>query len=361
MLRSFRAAVSATPRLRRNLDLERDHGPFVVCGHPKHWQGTAAKLAQAGERVVAFRDLRFESRRLWFAGRPVWPGRWSGPVAGRPVVFAGPVNKRYFDGPPAEVARCLYDEPMVGWRQCAHHTPALADRDDALAPLWGKLADNESRAVFASVVRARSVGDAGFFRLSPYREYDHPIVRPRPGDTVIDGGAYWGDSARLFAWQLRGRGKIVALEPSVKHFRRLARQRLPGLIPMCLGAWNANEVRCFEDDGGSSRIADQGSSTVHLAPIDWIVDELALPRVDVIKLDVEGAEAEALAGASETLRRFRPKVLLSIYHQRRDIYRLPQLLSSMLDDYRYYVGHHSPYHVETDLYAIPIEQTGASH
>ena len=47
---------------------------------------------------------------------------------------------------------------------------------------------------------------------------------------------------------------------------------------------------------------------------------------------------------------------MRIYHRRRDIYELPQLLSSMVDDYRYYLGHHGPYHTETDLYAIPAER-----
>jgi FkbM family methyltransferase len=353
---NFRAAVAAAPLLRRDLDLARDRGPFVVIGHPRDWRNTADALARAGVGIVAFHDLCFDSRRLFFARRPVWRGRWSGPLSGHQVVLAGPVKKRYFDGPPDEVVRCLYAEPLTGWRQFAHHTPKLGDKTEELARIWADLADEDSRAVFASAVRARSDGDAGFFRVSPYREYDHPVVRARPGDTVIDAGAYWGDSARRFAWQLRGRGSIVALEPSPKNYRRLVRQRLPGLIPLCLGAWNANEVLRFSEKGGSSQITDQGDSTIHVAPIDWIVRELDLQRVDLLKLDVEGAEREALAGASETLQRFRPKVQLSIYHRRQDIYELPQLLSSTLDDYRYYVGHHGPYHTETDLYAIPAER-----
>jgi len=355
-LESFRGAVAEIPLLRRELDLERDDGPFVVVGHPKHWRATVDMLRGANKRIAAFQDLRFESRRLLFAGRPVWRSRWSGPLAGYPVVYAGPVKKRYFDGPPDNVVRCLYTEPLPGWRQLAQHTPKLTDKIEELAQIWSNLADASSREVYASTVRARSAGDSGFFDVSRYREYDHPIVRARPGDTVIDAGAYWGDSARRFAWQQRGRGKIVALEPSPNNYKRLARQRLVGLVPMCLGAWNVNDVLSFDDNGGSSKISSKGSTTIHVAPIDWIADELALEQVDVIKLDVEGAEREALAGASETIDRFRPKILLSIYHRRSDIYELPQLLMSTLKDYRYYVGHHGPYHTETDLYAIPIER-----
>ena len=133
----------------------------MVVGHPKHWRATAELLRRAGASILAFHDLLFESRRLLFAGRPVWRGRWSGPLAHRPVVFAGPVHKRYFDGPPAEVQRCRWPEPLTPWKQRAQHTPDLASHIEALAQIWAELADEDSRAVFASVVRGRSAGDGG--------------------------------------------------------------------------------------------------------------------------------------------------------------------------------------------------------
>ncbi len=357
---AFRAAVAASPRLRRPLALERDEGPFVIAGHPKHWGGVASRLAAAGARLLAFHDLRFESARLLYRRRPVWHGRRSGPLAGRTVVLAGPVHKRYFDGAPPDVGACRYAEPLSGWRQSGHESPAWLTHVEALAALWASLEDEASRAVFASVVRARAEGDAGFHRVSTYREYDHPVVRARPGDTVLDVGAFWGDSARRFAWQLRGRGTIVALEPTPQNYRRLCRQKLPGLIPLCLGAWHEHGVLKLDARGGSSRIDSKGDTPIHVAPIDWVVEALELERVDLIKLDVEGAEREALAGAARTLRRFRPKVQLSVYHRRNDLFELPAALAELLDGCRLYVGHHGPYHTETDLYAIPHERLAAT-
>ena len=49
------------------------------------------------------------------------------------------------------------------------------------------------------------------------------------------------------------------------------------------------------------------------------MSELGLSKVDVIKLDVEGAEAKAIKGATETLRKFRPRLALSAYHRRNDL------------------------------------------
>lgn len=354
---AFEAALRETPRLRRRLELGRDRGPFVVAGHPKHWAGAADDIEAAGERVVAFHDLRLESRRLLLRGRPIWRGRRSGPLSRYRVVVAGPPRKRYFDGPPETFERCLFHAPMKPWQQNAQHTPDLLKHVEALARIWVELADDASRDVFAGLVRARADGDAGYLRVSPYREYDHPTVRARPGETVIDVGAFWGDSARRFAWQMKGRGTIVALEPSVESYRRLARQPIPGLVPLCFGAWDEHAVLRFDEAGGSSKIQEQGATTAHVAPIDDLVDDLGLERVDVIKLDVEGAERRALDGARRTLERFRPKVLLSIYHRRSDPYELPAKLRALCPDYDFYVGHHGPYHTETDLYAIPSERS----
>lgn len=352
-MEGFETAFARSPRLRRALALGEDRGPFVVAGPPASWGATADALASVGERVVAFHDLKLESRRLTFRSRPVWRGRRSGPLARYPVVFAGAPHKRYFDGAPAAVERCLMHQPLKTWQQRAGHTPDLLAQREALAQIWEGLADDTSREVYAAVLKARAEGDAGFFRVSPYREYAHPVVRPRPGDTVIDAGAFRGHTSARFAWQMRGRGTLVALEPSLDNFRRLARLPLPGLVPLCLGVWHEHATLRFAEDGASSRVREDGGATIHVAPIDGIVEQLGLKRVDLIKLDVEGAERRALEGAAETLRRFRPKVLLSIYHRREDPWALPLQLRALCPDYDFYVGHHGPYHTETDVYAMP--------
>ena len=59
--------------------------------------------------------------------------------------------------------------------------------------------------------------------------------------------------------------------------------------------------------------------TVPLTTIDKIVNELGLERVDFIKMDIEGAEVAALTGARETLRRFRPRLAIAVYHREGDL------------------------------------------
>jgi hypothetical protein len=62
---------------------------------------------------------------------------------------------------------------------------------------------------------------------------------------------------------------------------------------------------------------------VPLTTIDRIVSELELSRVDFIKMDIEGAESNAIRGAAETLERFRPRMAIASYHNDDDLEVIP--------------------------------------
>ena len=69
--------------------------------------------------------------------------------------------------------------------------------------------------------------------------------------------------------------------------------------------------------------------------------------VDYIKYDVEGAEAEALSGSMETVARWRPTLLVSLYHRSEDLFARPLRVLTIRPDYRIYLRHH-PYIPEWD-------------
>ena len=87
----------------------------------------------------------------------------------------------------------------------------------------------------------------------------------------------------------------------------------------------------------NSFVIDQGAGTskvgVPLTKIDTLVRQLGLPRVDFIKLDIEGAEREALKGGLETLRQFRPRLMLEMYHRPDDRQVLPAVVRQAHADY----------------------------
>ena len=71
-----------------------------------------------------------------------------------------------------------------------------------------------------------------------------------------------------------------------------------------------------------------------------------------IKMDIEGAEREALAGVEQLIRSHKPKLAICAYHKVEDIYTLPELIRTFRDDYTFYLRHYSDTIYETVLYAV---------
>ena len=75
--------------------------------------------------------------------------------------------------------------------------------------------------------------------------------------------------------------------------------------------------------------------------------------VTTIKMDIEGAEYDAILGMEKTLENH-PVLMVSIYHKVEDLFRLQLLIEKMCPNaYDYYIRHYSPTVIETVLYAVP--------
>ena len=85
--------------------------------------------------------------------------------------------------------------------------------------------------------------------------------------------------------------------------------------------------------------------------IDDYVKERNL-RVNVIKMDIEGGEGDALKGAQRTLREMKPRLMISVYHKYDDLWALRERIQAANPEYAFYFGHHTPVQWESILYAV---------
>jgi FkbM family methyltransferase len=151
----------------------------------------------------------------------------------------------------------------------------------------------------------------------------------RPGDTVIDCGAHVGVYTR-YALN-KGAGRVIAIEPEPTNIaclkRNFAAEILDGKVTILpVGVWNERstlELHLHSHDTSRSTFyhpsgGESGSIEVPVVPLDEIVNNLKLERVDFIKMDIEGAERQALQGAERTIRRFRPRMAICSYHRADD-------------------------------------------
>jgi FkbM family methyltransferase len=163
------------------------------------------------------------------------------------------------------------------------------------------------------------------------------------GDVVLDCGANVGLYTRE---ALANRARlVVAIEPAPENLECLRRNlaaeiRAGKVIVYPKGVWDKEDSLLLHRAPGNSAAnsvvnAFGGSSvSVALTTIDLLVDELALDRVDFIKMDIEGAERQALSGAANTIRRFEPRMAVAAYHLPDDSIEIPRRVLAALPGYR---------------------------
>jgi FkbM family methyltransferase len=208
-------------------------------------------------------------------------------------------------------------------------------------------------------VKCAAPNVAGAFLSGQYR-FDRGGVRiaPEPGDYVIDGGGCLGDTALAFAQDVGANGWVYTFDPMLKHCEIMREAFLmnPGL---------ASHIDLF--DVGLAG-ADSARDAAHSAPqpinpgarlekglptrtIDGLVNANEVKRIDLIKMDIEGSELEALRAGENSLRRWHPKLAISLYHRPEDLFSIPLWLDSLDCGYRFFLDHYSIHHEETVLYA----------
>ncbi|MFO7481456.1 FkbM family methyltransferase [Oceanibaculum nanhaiense] len=176
-----------------------------------------------------------------------------------------------------------------------------------------------------------------------------------------DIGAYHGGVIRRFLEITGGRcGRLWAVEPDPANLARL-REAMTGLpeefavqiIPAVVAA-EAGQARFAGGLGYAAQISEVGVESLPVTTID----RLGLSP-SFLKLHLEGGELAALQGATETLKRCRPLVALTSYHNDLGLWRLPLWLRETLPDYRLLMRLHSYVGTGAVIYVIPEERLGA--
>lgn len=183
--------------------------------------------------------------------------------------------------------------------------------------------------------------------------FDLPYLLHQKEEVFVDVGCFDGLSVKGFLQWSKGNYKeIIAFEPDRQCFA-LCRKNLEKIGNLTLvpkGLWNREEVLSFHETGASdSAITKDGEVQIETVRLDDVMGER---NVTFIKMDIEGAEREALAGAAKTIQRCRPKLAVSLYHKPEDIWVLPGMILDICPDYKFYVRHYSLRDAETVLYAV---------
>lgn len=179
------------------------------------------------------------------------------------------------------------------------------------------------------------------------------------GDIVIDGGSSDGTEVANFSKLVGKNGKIFAFDIRNENISQLSKGDIEELnifyIPFAL--WSSDTEVSFGNSGTHTMILgdeiSDSSSKIKAASIDSFVKRNDLSRVDLIKLDVEGAELQVLKGAINTIEQYLPMLVISIYHKLEDYFDIPLFMHKNFPAYEYRLGIFNAFAIGTLLYCIP--------
>jgi FkbM family methyltransferase len=168
------------------------------------------------------------------------------------------------------------------------------------------------------------------------------------GDVVFDVGGCFGETAVYFSRFCGDSGKVFTFEPHGYFFSQLklnvANFWAVQPVNAGLGSAEAEITMSF----------NAKSSTAAITTIDNFVESSGLQSVDFIKMDIEGAERDALKGAAKTLKNLRPKLAISVYHRPDDIRVISQIILDIYgDNCDLYMKNVTNTYGETVLFAVP--------
>ena len=195
-----------------------------------------------------------------------------------------------------------------------------------------------------------------------YNQYfDADIIKLTQDEVFIDVGCFDGTVSVEFAKRCNNQyKKIIAFEPNLKSNPNLCNnlQKMDNIMvyPYCL--WHKESELCFENagwfKGPTSRVVadlDDGALKIKAIKLDDILIKEAVATT-FIKMDIEGAELNALKGAKQTILAHRPKLAISIYHKPEDIWQIPSYILSLHKDYDLRIRPYSLTGNELVLYAV---------
>ncbi|MBD5550040.1 MAG: FkbM family methyltransferase [Lachnospiraceae bacterium] len=178
-------------------------------------------------------------------------------------------------------------------------------------------------------------------------------------EVFVDAGAFDGQTSEMFVRWAGKYKKIFALEPDPQN-REKCKKKLEAIgaeyeiLPF--GAWDkAEELSFVSGLNGASYVENSGQESTEEQTIVQVdsLDNLIHEKVSFIKMDIEGAEINALKGAEKTIKMYRPKLAICVYHKKEDIWEIPKLILGYVPEYKLYLRHYSLIKDETVLYCIP--------
>ena len=209
---------------------------------------------------------------------------------------------------------------------------------------YESLFDERSKNVFSLILRYKISGRIKFLEQSSDADNDiYSLFDNLSIGSVIDGGAYNGDTLKEMREHFPMLAKAIAVEPDARTFKKLSSYADSvddfDLELHRAALWSSDGVGVISSSANRNSTVTATASYEHRAEQTELVtvDFIAKDQVDYIKYDLEGAEREALAGSIETIKKYSPALRIAIYHRSCDIFTIINYMKEKTYGYEFYI------------------------
>ncbi len=206
------------------------------------------------------------------------------------------------------------------------------------------LCDENSKNLFSAIINYKLSGKAEYlFGAFSTKDELYSLIPCRRISSYADIGAYRGDTIAEALKYFPNLKSVTAIEPDAKNFKRLAAytETVDGISFDLINAaaWSIDGGGMLSESGNRNSTVTATASYQHKEKITQLIkiDTAISEKADYIKYDVEGAELEALIGSDETVKKYAPIMLVSLYHRSRDIFSLINMLKNKYQNYDFYL------------------------
>lgn len=217
----------------------------------------------------------------------------------------------------------------------------MAHNVERYKKLYERLADYRSKMVLNGIIRYWfnfNIAQMHTLSETVFKDYyDLDILECDENEVLVDLGAYTGDSVIDFINTYGTYKKIYAYELTPSTYITMTNNlaSYPNIIPIQKGVGSKSGTMYVNDklNGAGNKILESGDTEVEIVTLDEDITE----PITTIKMDVEGAEKDAILGAAHHIKHDKPKMLISAYHLSGDIFDIPDIIDDIRDDYKYYL------------------------
>ena len=375
ILRRIEAEPLETVRARERSTFDDLASPLreklVLFGAGPLGKGVLGGLRKAGVEPLAFAD---NNRDLWHRqvmGLPVLSATEAVEQCGKTACFVvtiyqgSSVRRQLASLGCQRVVACaplLWKYADIFIPQCGLELPHwLREQFHGIRQCYGGLADEPSKCELREQLLWRYWLD--FSALSPPMDssdtyFPMDLLSLDPDEVFVDCGSFDGDSIRSFHGHWGGRFRhAFAFEPDPANREALASNvKTMGIgdrvtvMPYAVGNVNGQVSFACNSSASSHVTAENAGSAIECRRLDDIEWPLT---PTYIKMDIESAEPEALAGASELLRHHQPVLAVCTYHRSEHLWQIPNLIRSIAPEYHVFLRRYAEECWEEVCYAIP--------